>query len=229
MRNRAFWLVAGGVTFIATIVVSLLLVSPEAWTAARYGSMGLLAVSASLIFLMPVIIGSRAGDSGRLAPLGATFMFHGVITVWALVVLLCGINFLSDNWTWAGNVVTVVASIFSFMSIRSLSTHADRLEQSNRDNRFEWVSMCMLLDNKAKDPSMKGAFKKLAESIRHSASSMDNVAKAEETEIETIIYTSISEKMDAGNAQESISPLIDRVRELLLIRDQKLKLARSKF
>ncbi len=229
MRNRAFLMVAGAVTLVAVIVVSMLLVHPDAWTAARYGSMGLLAITASLVFLMPVIIGSRAGDSGRLARLGATFVFQGVIAIWALIVLLCGINFLSDNWTWAGNVLTVVACIFSFMSVKSVTDHADRLERSNRDNRVEWVSMCMLLNNRAKEPSMKSTFQKLAESIRHSASSMDNVAKSEETEIETIIYSTITEKLDAGSAEEGITPLIDRVKELLLIRDQKLKLARSKF
>ncbi|MBO4790527.1 MAG: hypothetical protein J5492_05900, partial [Oxalobacter sp.] len=69
----------------------------------------------------------------------------------------------------------------------------------------------------------------LSEKIRFSASSIDNVAKSEETEIETIIYNTLPAEIGKPEELSLAKQMIGKLEELLLIRNQKLQIARSKF
>ena len=89
--------------------------------------------------------------------------------------------------------------------------------------------MCLLLQQRSTDDGLKLNLNRLAEKIRFSASSIDNIAKTEETEIETIIYNTLPGEIGKPAGTSLADSLIGKIEELLLIRNQKLQIARSKF
>ena len=228
MRNRIPMFIAAAVAFAASILIPWLVIPTDLWNTAIYASVVLLAVSTSLIFVTPVLFGSR-GNAGGIAAIGPSFMLIVLMSVWSFAVLIASVTVLPVQWVWAGNIVTVAIGVWGLLAINAAVSRANHDAGQNPDSRIEWSSMCLLLQKRSTDDNLRYSLKQLSEKIRFSASSIDNVAKAEETEIETIIYNTLPDEINKPVGTSLADSLIGKVEELLLIRNQKLQIARSKF
>ncbi len=228
MRNRIPMFIAAAVAFAASILIPWLVIPTDLWNTAIYASVVLLAVSTSLIFVTPILFGSR-GNAGGIAAIGPSFMLIVLMSVWSLAILIASVTVLSVQWVWAGNIVTVAIGVWGLLAINAAVSRANHDAKQNPDSRIEWSSMCLLLQKRSMDDNLRYNLKQLSEKIRFSASSIDNVAKAEETEIETIIYNTLPDEINKPVGTSLADSLIGKVEELLLIRNQKLQIARSKF
>ncbi len=228
MQNRIPLFIAGAVAFAASILIPWLVIPTDLWNTAIYASVVLLAISTSLIFVAPVLFGSR-GNAGGIAAIGPSFMLVVLMAVWSLGILIASVTVLPVQWVWAGNLVTVAIGIWGILAINAAVGHANRDEKRDLDSRIEWSSMCKLLQQRSSDVDMKATLGRLSEKIRFSASSIDNVAKSEETEIETIIYNTLPAEIGKPEELSLAKQMIGKLEELLLIRNQKLQIARSKF
>ena len=228
MRNRIPMFIAAAVAFAASVLIPWLVIPTDVWNTAIYASVVLLAVSTSLIFITPVLFGSR-GNAGGIAAIGPSFMLIVLMSVWSLGILIAAVTVLPVQWVWAGNIVTVAIGIWGLLAINAAVSRANSDAKQNPDSRIEWRSMCLLLQQRSTDDGLKLNLNRLAEKIRFSASSIDNVAKTEETEIETIIYNTLPNEIGKPAGTSLADSLIGKIEELLLIRNQKLQIARSKF
>ncbi len=228
MLNRVSILLAAAVAFAASILIPWLVIPADAWNTAVYASVVLLAISTSLIFITPILFGGR-GNAGGLAAIGPSFMLIVVMSVWSLGILIASVTVLPEQWVWAGNVLTVAIGVWGLLAINAAVSRANRDARQNPDSRIEWASMCSLLLQRSTDDVLKSNLKQLSEKIRFSASSIDNVAKAEESEIETIIYSTLPDEIGKPVGTSLADSLVGKLEELLLIRNQKLQIARSKF
>ena len=228
MRSRVFLLCSSAIVFIASLLIPWIVIPDNMWGSAVYASVFLFAVTMASVFMLPFAL-SRKGNARSIASVGPLSMLMIVMIVWAFAVLLGAVTILSEKWVWVGNIITIVLGALGGMSISTAGEHINKHEKVNPDNRFEWISMCQLLNKRANDAVLKDQLVILADAIRYSASSIDQVAKAEEDEIESILYTHLSDEVGKSTTSSTAVSLIDKINELLLIRNQKLKIARSKF
>lgn len=227
MRNCIHMFIAAAVTFAVSILIPWLVIPTNIWHTAIYASVVLLAVSTSLIFITPILFGSR-GNAGGIVAIGPSFILIVLMSVWSLGILIASVTVLPEQWVWAGNIVTVAIGVWGLLAISAVVSRVNHAAKQHADSRIEWSSMCLLLQKRS-DDGLKSTLKQLSDKIRFSASSMDNVAKIEESEIETIIYSTLPDEIGKPAGMSLADSLVSKVEELLLIRNQKLQIARSKF
>ncbi|MGN0918077.1 MAG: hypothetical protein ACI4NO_02890 [Oxalobacter sp.] len=228
MRNRIPMFIAAAVAFAVSIVIPWLVIPTDIWHTAIYASVVLLAVSTSLIFITPILFGSR-GNAGGIAAIGPSFILIVLMSVWSFWILIASVTVLPEQWVWAGNIVTVAIGVWGLLAINAVVSRANHDAKRHADSRIEWSCMCLLLQKRSADDGLKSTLKQLSDKIRFSASSMDNVAKTEESEIETIIYNTLPDEIGKPAGMSLADSLVSKIEELLLNRNQKLQIARSKF
>lgn len=228
MRNRIPMFIAAAVAFAVSILIPWLVIPTDIWHTAIYASVVLLAISTSLIFITPILFGSR-GNAGGIAAIGPSFILIVLMSAWSLGILIASVTALPEQWVWTGNIVTVAIGVWGLLAINAAVSRVNHDARQHADSRIEWSSMCLLLQKCSDDDGLKSTLKQLSDKIRFSASSMDNVAKTEESEIKTIIYNTLPDEIGKPVDMSLADSLVSKVEELLLIRNQKLQIARSKF